>query len=188
MPPSLRCSSLRAAPSVSAPFRLTGSDPPCAGRRPVRLGHGLLAGAGIRDRGARVGGCRPLSGGRSGRGHCDGAEQGRCLRRSGGPVLPVAAPTVFKTFHSAVGTGRPAGQYGGVVLLGCRLFFMPLIHQWAQQTAMPAPELSDGGHAGLSLHTGDHRWLGPLRGVPVPPGGRLRQGSAAAWPVEALHR
>lgn len=29
----------------------------------------------------------------------------------------------------------------GVVLLGCRLFFMPLIHQWAQQAAMPAPEL-----------------------------------------------
>lgn len=48
--------------------------------------------------------------------------------------------------------------------------------------------LSDGGHAGLSLHTGDHRWLGPLRGAPVPPGGRLRRGSAAAWPVEALHR
>lgn len=48
--------------------------------------------------------------------------------------------------------------------------------------------LSDGGHGGLSLHTGDHRWLGPLRGAPVPPGGRLRRGSAAAWPVEALHR
>lgn len=45
-----------------------------------------------------------------------------------------------------------------------------------------------GGSAGLSLHTGDHRWLGPLRGAPVPPGGRLRRGSAAAWPVEALHR
>ena len=39
----------------------------------------------------------------------------------------------IRTFHSAVGSGRPAGQYGGVVLLGCRLFFMPLIHQWAQQ-------------------------------------------------------
>ena len=39
MPPSLRCSSLWAAPSVSAHF-----DPHCAGRRPVRLGHGLLAG------------------------------------------------------------------------------------------------------------------------------------------------
>ena len=48
--------------------------------------------------------------------------------------------------------------------------------------------LSDGGHGGLSLHTGDHRWLGPFRGAPVPPGGRLRRGSAAAWPVEALHR
>lgn len=45
-----------------------------------------------------------------------------------------------------------------------------------------------GAGAGLSLHTGDHRWLGPLRGAPVPPGGRLRRGSAAAWPVEALHR
>lgn len=60
------------------------------------------------------GGCRPLSGGGSGRGHCDGAEQGHCLRRSGGPVLPVAAPTVSETFHSAVGSGRPADQYGGV--------------------------------------------------------------------------
>lgn len=30
--------------------------------------------------------------------------------------------------------------------------------------------LSDGGHGGLSRHTGDHRWLGPLRGAPVPPG------------------
>lgn len=39
---------------------------------------------------------------------------------------------VSETFHSAVGSGRPAGQYGGV-LLGYRLFFMPLIHQWAQQ-------------------------------------------------------
>lgn len=48
--------------------------------------------------------------------------------------------------------------------------------------------LSDGGHGELSLHTGDRRWLGPLRGAPVPPGGRLRRGSAAAWPVEALHR
>ena len=108
MPPSLRCSSLWAAPSVSAHF-----DPHCAGRRPVRLGHGLLAGAGIRGRGASVGGRRPLSGSRSGRGHCDGAEQGHCLRRSGVPVLPVAAPTVSETFHSAVGSGRPAGQYGG---------------------------------------------------------------------------
>lgn len=27
-----------------------------------------------------------------------------------------------------------------------------------------------GGSAGLSLHTGDHRWLGPFRGAPVPPG------------------
>ena len=60
------------------------------------------------------------------------AGQGHCLRRSGGPVLPVAAPTVSETFHSAVGSGRPAGQYG-VLLLGRRLFFMPLIHQWAQQ-------------------------------------------------------
>lgn len=39
---------------------------------------------------------------------------------------------VSETFHSAVGSGRPAGQYG-VLLLGRRLFFMPLIHQWAQQ-------------------------------------------------------
>lgn len=29
----------------------------------------------------------------------------------------------------------------GAFLPGCRLFFMPLIHQWAQQAAMPAPEL-----------------------------------------------
>ena len=48
-------------------------------------------------------------------------------------MLPVAAPTVSETFHSAAGSNRPAGQYGRVVLLGCRLFFMPLIHQWAQQ-------------------------------------------------------
>lgn len=77
-------------------------------------GMGCWLGTGIRGRGAPVGGCRPLSGGRSGRGHCDGAEQGHCLRRSGGPVLPVAAPMVSETFHSAVGSGRPAGQYGGV--------------------------------------------------------------------------
>lgn len=106
--------------------------PHCAGRRPVRLGHGLLAGTGIRGRGASVGGCRPLSGGRSGRDHCDGAEQGHCLRRSGGPVLPVAAPTVSETFHSAVGSAAPLVNTG-VFLPGCRLFFMPLIHQWAQQ-------------------------------------------------------
>lgn len=35
----------------------------------------------------------------------------------------------------------PRWSIRGVVLLGCRLFFMPLIHQWAQQAAMPAPEL-----------------------------------------------
>ena len=33
--------------------------------------------------------------------------------------------------------------------------------------------LSDGGHGGLPLHAGTHRRLGPLRGAPVPPGGRL---------------
>ena len=151
-------------------FRLTGSDPHCAGRRPVRLGHGLLAGAGIRGRGASVGGCRPLSGGRSGRGHCDGAEQGHCLRRSGGPVLPVAAPTVSETFHSAVGSGRPAGQYGGWFCWAADCFSCPSSISGRSRRAMPAPELSDGGHGGLSLHTGDHRWLGPLRGAPVPPG------------------
>ena len=113
LPPSLRCSSLWAAPFVSAPFHLTGSDPHRAGHRPVRAGAWAAGWAGIRGRGASVGGCRPLSGGRSGRGHCDGAEQGHCLRRSGGPVLPVAAPTVSETFHSAVGSGRPTGQYGG---------------------------------------------------------------------------
>lgn len=76
-------------------------------------GMGCWLGLVFGGRGAPVGGCWPLSGGGSGRGHCDGAEQGHCLRRSGGPVLPVAAPTVSETFHSAVGTGRPAGQYGG---------------------------------------------------------------------------
>ncbi len=45
LPPSLRCSGLWAAPSVSAYFRRTGSDPHCAGRRPVRLGlEALLSG------------------------------------------------------------------------------------------------------------------------------------------------
>ena len=62
----------------------------------------------------------------------------------------------------------------GVFLLSCR-------HDGGSGPAY-------GAGAGLSLHTGDHRWLGPLRGAPVPPGGRLRRGSAAAWPVEALHR
>ena len=122
-------------------FRLTGSDPHCAGRRPVRLGHGLLAGAGIRGRGASVGGCRPLSGGRSGRGHCDGAEQGHCLRRSGGPVLPVAAPTVSETFHSAVGSGRPAGQYGGWFCRAADCFSCPSSISGRSRRAMPAPEL-----------------------------------------------
>lgn len=70
-------------------------------------------------------------------------------------------PTVFHAPHPSV------GEAGGL----CR-----------------RRSLSDGGHGGLSLHTGDHWWLGPLRGAPVPPGGRLRRGSAAAWPVEALHR
>ena len=188
MPPSLRCSSLWAAPSVSAHFRLTGSDSPCAGRRPVRLGHGLLTGTGIRGRGASVGGCRPLSGGRFGRGHCDGAEQGHCLRRSGGPVLPVAVPTVSETFHSAVGSGRPAGQYGGWFCWAADCFSCPSSISGRSRRLCRRRSLSDGGHGGLSLHTGDHRWLGPLRGAPVPPGGRLRRGSAAAWPVEALHR
>ena len=122
-------------------FRLTGSDPHCAGRRPVRLGHGLLAGAGIRGRGASVGGCRPLSGGRSGRGHCDGAEQGHCLRRSGGPVLPVAAPTVSETFHSAVGSGCPAGQYGGCFCWAADCFSCPSSISGRSRRAMPAPEL-----------------------------------------------
>ena len=134
------------------------------------------------------GGCRPLSGGGSGRGHCDGAEQGHCLRRSGGPVLPVAAPTVSETFHSAVGSGRPAGQCGGCFCWAADCFSCPSSISGHSRRAMPAPELSDGGHGGLSLHTGDHRRLGPLRGAPVPPGGRLRRGSAAAWSVEALHR
>lgn len=48
--------------------------------------------------------------------------------------------------------------------------------------------LSDGGHAGLSLYVGVYRRPEPLCGAPVPPGGRLRRGFAAAWPVEALHR
>lgn len=78
------------------------------------------------------GGCRPLSGGGSGRGHCDGAEQGHCLRRSGGPVLPVAAPTVSEL--SILLSALAALLINtGVFLLGRRLFFMPLIHQWAQQ-------------------------------------------------------
>ncbi len=55
-------------------------------------------------------------------------------------------------------------------------------------SALAAPLVNTGGFCGLSLHTGVHRWLGPLCGAPVPPGGRLRRGSAAAWPVEALHR
>lgn len=87
--------------------------PHCAGHRPVRLRHGLLAGAGIRGRGASAGGCRPLSGGRSGRGHCDGTEQGHCLRRSGGLVRPVAAPTVSETFHSAVRLWPPRWSIRG---------------------------------------------------------------------------
>ena len=115
--------------------------PHCAGHRPVRLGHGLLAGAGIRGRGASVGGCQPLSGGRSGRGHCDGAEQGHCLRRSGGPVLPVAAPTVSETFHSAVGSGCPAGQYGGCFCWAADCFSCPSSISGRSRRAMPAPEL-----------------------------------------------
>lgn len=80
------------------------------------------------------------------------------VNTGGGSAGP---PTVFHAPHPSVGAA------GGL----CR-----------------RRSLSDGGHGGLSLHTGDHRWLGPLRGAPVPPGGRLRRGSAAAWPVEALHR
>lgn len=48
-------------------------------------------------------------------------------------MLPVAAPTVSETFHSAVGTGRPAGQYGGWFCWAADCFSCPLIHQWAQQ-------------------------------------------------------
>lgn len=80
------------------------------------------------------------------------------VNRGGGSA---GLPTVFHALHPSVGAA------GGL----CQ-----------------RRSLSDGGHGGLSLHTGDHRWLGTLRGAPVPPGGRLRRGSAAAWPVEALRR
>ena len=87
------------------------------------------------------GGCRPLSGGGSGRGHCDGAGQGHCLRRSGGPVLPVAAPTVSETCHSAVGSGRPAGQSGGWFCWAADCFSCPSSISGRSRRAMPAPAL-----------------------------------------------
>ena len=155
---------------------------------PVRLGHGLLAGAGIRGRGASVGGRRPLSGSRSGRGRCDGAAQGHCLRRSGGPVLPVTAPTVSELSILLSALAAPLVNTGGWSCWAADCFSCPHPSVGAAGGLCRRRSLSDGGHGGLSLHTGDHRWLGPLRGAPVPPGGRLRRGSAAAWSVEALHR
>lgn len=76
----------------------------------------------------------------------------------------------------------------GVFLLAAACFSCPSSISGRSRRLCRRRSLSDGGHGGLSLHTGDRRWLGPLRGAPVPPGGRLRRGSAAAWPVEALHR
>ena len=46
----------------------------------------------------------------------------------------------------------------GVFLLGCRLFFMPPHPSVGAAGGLcRRRSLSDGGHGGLSLHTGDHR-------------------------------
>lgn len=127
MPPSLRCSSLWAAPSVSAHF-----DPHCAGRRPVRLGHGLLAGL--------VFGAVALLSGDAGlflaadpggaivtvlsKGIACGAAAGLCCRWLH-PRYPRRSILLSALAALLINTG--------VFLLGRRLFFMPLIHQWAQQ-------------------------------------------------------
>lgn len=47
-------------------------------------------------------------------------------------MLPVAAPTVSELSILLSALAAPLVNTG-VFLLGCRLFFMPLIHQWAQQ-------------------------------------------------------
>lgn len=91
--------------------------------------------------------------------------KGHCLRRSGGPVLPVAAPMVSETFHSAVGSGRPAGQYGGVSAGLPTVFHAPHPSVGAAGGYAGAGAYLMVGHGGLSLHTGDHRWLGPFRGA-----------------------
>ena len=47
-------------------------------------------------------------------------------------MLPVTAPTVSELSILLSALAAPLVNTG-VFLLGCRLFFMPLIHQWAQQ-------------------------------------------------------
>ena len=153
--------------------------PHCAGHRPVRLRHGLLAGAGIRGRGASVGGRRPLSGGRSGgaivtvlsKGIVCGAAAGLCCRWLH-PRYPRLSILLSALAAPLVNTG--------VVLLGYRLFFMPLIHQWAQQAGYAG--------AGVYLMVGmlavPAHWRSPVAWAaswrPCAAGGRLRRGSAAA--------
>lgn len=109
-----------------------------------------------------------------------GAEAGLCCRwlRPRYPRLSILLPALAAPL---VNTG---GGSAGLPTV----FHAPHPSVGAAGGLCQRRSLSDGGHGGLSLHTGDHRWLGPLRGAPVPPEGRLRRGSAAAWPVEALHR
>ena len=189
MPPSLRCSSLWAAPSVSAHFRLTGSDPLVLGAALYGWGMGcwlglvfgtvvLLSGdAGLflaADPGGAI--VTVLS-----KGIACGAAAGLCCR-----WLHPRYPTRLSILLSAL--AAPLVNTGGGSAGLPTVFHAPHPSVGAAGGLCRRRSLSDGGHGGLSLHTGDHRWLGPFRGAPVPPGGRLRRGSAAAWPVEALHR
>lgn len=82
-------------------------------------------------------------------------------------MLPVAAPTVSETFHSAVGSGRPAGQYGGWFCWAADCFSCPSSISGRSRRLCRRRSLSDGGHAGLSLHTlvitgGLGRFVAPL--------------------------
>ena len=140
MPPSLRCSGLWAAPSVSAPFPSHVLIPIVLGAALYGWGMGcwlglvfgavvLLSGdAGLflaADPGGAI--VTVLS-----KGIACGAAAGLCCRWLH-PWYPRLSILLSALAAPLVNTG--------VFLLGCRLFFMPLIHQWAQQAAMPAPEL-----------------------------------------------
>lgn len=74
-------------------------------------------------------------------GPCDGTEQGYCLRRSGGPVLPVTAPTVSELSILLSALAAPLVNTGGWSCWAADCFSCPSSISGRSRRAMPAPEL-----------------------------------------------
>lgn len=74
-------------------------------------------------------------------GPCDGTEQGYCLRRSGGPVLPVTAPTVSELSILLSALAAPLVNTGGWFCWAADCFSCPSSISGRSRRAMPAPEL-----------------------------------------------